>query len=280
MLDHVLIQITFVIFREFLEIALLLSIIIASTYKIKSAGIYITMGAMLGVCGAFLIAFFTQFISESLDGMGQEIFNAAILMATSLLLICTICIMQNHKSLINNINHLAENIDKSLLYRIMLVGIVAGSIFREGAEIMLFLYSIISVNKIDVYNYLLSILIASSLGIASGVLLYKGLMRFAGKYIFKVSLVLFSMIAASLFAESLKILISCDIITANAEPIFHLGSIISEYSILGVVFKILIGYNGAMTQIELFGYLGVILFIVSFITISNRRKNYQKTNKN
>ena len=278
MLDHVLVQITFVIFREFLEIALLLSIIIASTYRIKSAGVYITMGSMLGVCGAFMMAFFTRAISDSLDGMGQEIFNAAILMMTSLLLIFTVCIMQSHKSLVNNINNLAENIDKSLLYRIMLVGIVAGSIFREGAEIMLFLYSIISVNKIDVYNYLLSILIASFLGIAFGVLLYKGLMRFASKYIFKVSLVLFSMIAASLAAESLKILISCDIISSSTEPIFNFGSIVSEYSIVGLFLKILLGYNGAMTSVELCGYLSVILFIVSFITISNFNKKHQIKN--
>jgi high-affinity iron transporter len=200
--------------------------------------------------------------------MGQEIFDAIILMITSVLLILTVCIMQNYRIMVNNINSLASNIDKSLLYKITLIGIVAGTIFREGAEIMLFVYSIVSVNRIDVSNYLLSIIIAGSFGIIFGILMYKGLIKFANKYIFKVSSILFSMIAASLFAESLKILISCDIINVKAEPIFHLGSIVSEYGILGFILKILIGYNGAMTQIELLGYLSVIAFIVSFTMIS------------
>ena len=69
-----------IVFREVLEAALILSIVAAATRSIAGRNAWLGLGVAGGVLGAIVVAAFASAIAESMEGMGQEVFNAAVLL--------------------------------------------------------------------------------------------------------------------------------------------------------------------------------------------------------
>jgi high-affinity iron transporter len=67
-----MLQIAIVVFREILEVSLIIGILTAATKEIEGRTKWLLAGLGLGIIGSFALAFSTDKISESLDGMGQE----------------------------------------------------------------------------------------------------------------------------------------------------------------------------------------------------------------
>ncbi|MDP5109832.1 MAG: FTR1 family protein, partial [Rickettsiaceae bacterium] len=63
-------KIAIVVFREFLEIALLLGIIMAVTKPVKNSRTYIVLGALIGIVLAAIFALSTRRISTSFGSLG------------------------------------------------------------------------------------------------------------------------------------------------------------------------------------------------------------------
>ena len=70
-----------IVFREILEAALIIGIVGAATQGVLQRGWWITAGVMVGAIGAVAVAGLAEVIVALADGMGQELFNALILMA-------------------------------------------------------------------------------------------------------------------------------------------------------------------------------------------------------
>ena len=255
------------IFRESMEISLLLGIILAATDKIKNSRYYITIGIIVGVISSSLIAVFLKTISDSLDGLGQEVFDACVCIITVITLGVTVCWIQNRNNIFANINNAAKQIHNHFAFKLALITIVATSIFREGAEILLIAYSFAAVKKLNLLDYVGGVAIASAAGLAFGALIYKGLLKFARKFIFELSSILLIMVAASIAAEAVKLLLSCGVISVGKEVVWDLSSILSDKGYIGSFLKTLVGYNSLMTLIEL---------IVYIVSILNQNKNSLK----
>src|SRR5262245_23207004 len=73
-----------IIFREMLEIAMILGVVLAATRGMAGRGLWVAGGFTAGCAGAGLVAAFVETISAALSGMGQEIFNASILLIAAL----------------------------------------------------------------------------------------------------------------------------------------------------------------------------------------------------
>ena len=65
-------KIALVVFREFLEISMVLGIICAATKSIQNSTLYITAGIMSGIIAAALLAFFITKLTFSFSGLGEE----------------------------------------------------------------------------------------------------------------------------------------------------------------------------------------------------------------
>jgi hypothetical protein len=70
-----------IVLRETLEAALIVSIVLAATRGIVGRRRWIGGGVATGVAGALVIAGLTEAIAGALQGIGQELLNAAILVA-------------------------------------------------------------------------------------------------------------------------------------------------------------------------------------------------------
>lgn len=256
-------QIAVVVFREFLEIAILISLFSSVSKNIKNFKSLLSGGIILGAFGASLIAFFTEKISESLDGMGSELFNSLIIILTVVLIISTLVWMKSYSSkLKTRISDISENIESSNFSKTIFVMLIASTIFREGTEIVLLLHSISKIQKEEAIIYFNGFFIGSGLGILSGIGIYIGLFRFAAKYIFKISSIFMTFIAAGLAAEAARILSSIGFINKLTEIAWDTSSFVQNESVLGKILKIAIGYSARPTYIELVCYFGVIFSIL------------------
>ena len=256
-------KIAIVVFREFLEIALLLGVVIAATRNIKNVFSYIVAGTMMGFCGAGLIAFAASSISDSFDGMGQEIFNISILVSAIIMIAWTVIWMRSHAAqLKQEIKEASEQVSAGNMSGFVLTLIVATCIFREGAEIVLFLYGISLAEVVDLPEFVTAVFLGGFTGAIFGFALYKGLVRLSGRYLFKISSVMLILIAAGLASEVANLLNSGGLVEFLDEPIWNSSSFISDGSFAGKILKIFIGYTAQPSWLQIIFYFGTIASIL------------------
>ena len=68
-----------IVLREVIEAGLIVGIVLAATRTLPSRGRYVAGGILAGLLGAALVAAFAGALTNALAGVGQEVFNAAIL---------------------------------------------------------------------------------------------------------------------------------------------------------------------------------------------------------
>jgi len=70
-----------IVFREVLEAALIVGIVMAASRGAAGRGLWVSGGIAAGVFGACGVAVFAEAIAAAAEGMGQELCDAAILIA-------------------------------------------------------------------------------------------------------------------------------------------------------------------------------------------------------
>lgn len=266
-------KIAIAVFRECLEISLLLGIIMALTKPIKNSRIYIIFGILVGIVAASIFTFLIRYLSEVFFGLGDELFNACIILITAIVITWTVAWAQGYRRLKYDIESLSERINSGIISSAMLVLVVATSILREGAEILLLVYSISSAENININDYIIGIGCGASLGFIAGIIIYLGLIKFAGKYVFKVSTILLVLIAAGLAAQAAGIFTSSGLITILSEQIWDSSWLINDNSTIGNTLNILIGYQSKPNILQIIFYLSTIMINVMIINIRTKQIN-------
>lgn len=248
-----------------MEVAVLLSIVIAATRRVPNISYYIILGMMGGVIAAAITAFFTRALTVSLGGLGDEVFNIIIILLTVFLISWTVIWMQGYSHrLHSNLATIADSVGTNKKCYWFITLIVATTTFREGAEVLLFIYSIVSAHKVDMNHLLLGITIGASGGVVCGIAMYKGLLGFAGQRLFKVTSILLILIAASLSAEAANMLVQIGVIESFSFEIWDSSHIIEDGSIIGKVFKIIFGYHSRPMAIQMIFYLSTFIVVYGF----------------
>jgi high-affinity iron transporter len=166
----------------------------------------------------------------------------------------------------NNLGKLAEKITTNNASKTLLVAIVASTIFREGAEIILLVYGISSAS-LSASEYVIGLVIGSISGFIVGVVIYTGLIKLAGKYIFKVSTILLILIAAGLASEAAGILTSVGVIEMYRETLWDTSWLIDNNSIVGKLLHITVGYDSKPNGMQIIFYLSSIMFTLTMMKI-------------
>jgi high-affinity iron transporter len=235
-------------------------VIAAASNTMKNSKLYIICGSFIGVVGSIILAAAMPRIDSLFSGTGQEIFNSAIIFTTVLMLSFTILYMQNHaKKIKSDVSDITNSDQANIKPKIILIMLIAAAIFREGAEIVLFLYSLALSAQLSLMNYILGIAIGTIAAGFCSFLFYKGLLR--TKKIFRTTSLLFMLVASGLAAEGFGILIRSGIITFLSETAWDSSWIISNDSWTGKIMKILISYNSRPSILE------VVSFIATFSTL-------------
>ena len=132
-----------IVFREVFEAGLIIGIVLAVTRTVPHRNQWIGGGVLAGVLAACLVAVFAGALSNLFAGMGQELFNAAILAIAVVMLTWHNVWMARHGSeLAGELRAAGQAVvegSKSLLALAVVVGV---AVLREGSEVVLFLYGV------------------------------------------------------------------------------------------------------------------------------------------
>src|SRR5579884_177305 len=132
-----------IVFREVLEAALIVGIVMAASQRVPRRGLWVGGGIAAGLVGAAAVAAAAQQIAAAVSGIGQELFNAAILFAAVAMLGWHNIWMNRHgRELALAANRLGAAVRSGAQPLWALAAAVALAVLREGSEIVLFLYGI------------------------------------------------------------------------------------------------------------------------------------------
>jgi high-affinity iron transporter len=134
-----------IVFREVLEASLVVGIVLAASRGVPRRGVWVASGIAAGIFGAALVAAGAGTIAAAVNGIGQELFNAAILFtAVAMLGWHNIWMNRHGRELAASAAALGKAVVGGTrpLYALALV--VGIAVLREGSEIVLFLFTVTS----------------------------------------------------------------------------------------------------------------------------------------
>ena len=250
-----------VVFREVLEAALIITIILAATRGVIYRGLWVSTGIVAGIAGAIVVASFTDGISNMMEGVGQEIFNASILLAAVLMLAWHNIWMAAHgKQLAAHMKAVGQGVSDGELPMFTLALAIALAVLREGAEIVLFLNGMAMSGESAI-----SLTMGSAIGVAGGIAIgfamYFGLLRVPLRHFFQVTGWMILLLAAGLAANAAGYLEQAGLLPAIKPVLWDSSWLLSEQSLMGQLAHTLVGYQSRPSGIAL------IFWLVTFSTI-------------
>jgi high-affinity iron transporter len=249
-----------IVFREVFEAGLIIGIVLAVTGSVPHRNRWIGGGVLAGILAACVVAAFTGALSQLFAGMGQELFNAAILgVAVTMLTWHNVWMAHHGREMAGEMRAVGQAVaegTKSLLALAVVVGV---AVLREGSEVALFLYGIVASEGGSALSLATGGIIGLALGAAVCLLTYFGLMRIPPRALFTTTTVLITLLAAGMAAQAVAFLERANWLTPLDTVVWDSGWLLSETSIAGRTLHTLIGYTDQPTEMQLLAYLAVLL---------------------
>lgn len=270
-----MLKISIIVFREILEIAIVLSILLVATQGLKGRNKWVIAGLALGVLGSVILAFFTDNISSMLEGVGQEIFNAAILFASSLMIAWTVIWMTKYGRKVSaDLKQLGKKIADGHESEFALMPVIALTVLREGSEIVLFSYgSFASGDKVS--DLVLGAVLGLICGLIVGFSIYYGLIKVLGKHFFSVTSWLLIFLSAGMVSQAIGFLSSAGIVSEIIYPVWDSSFLVSEEGLIGKVLHALFGYISRPSLSQLIGYVLMVLVLVIGLQHSKKAASHK-----
>ncbi|HEX3495174.1 MAG TPA: FTR1 family protein [Methylocella sp.] len=248
-----------IVLREVIEAGLIVGIVLAATRTLPSRGRYVAGGILAGLLGAALVAAFAGALANALAGIGQEVFNAAILgIAVIMLGWHNIWMARHGRQIGQDMHRLGRDVVSGSRSLSALAIVVAVAVLREGSEVVLFLYGVVISSGESGLSLVLGGLLGLLLGAGMSALTYKGLAVIPPRHLFKVTSILIGFMAAGMAAQSVAFLEQADIATGLGDVVWNTSSVLADNSIAGRVLHTLLGYTGKPTELQLVVYLATL----------------------
>ena len=253
-----------IVFREVFEAGLIIGIVLAVTRTVRHRNQWIGGGVLVGVLAACLVAVFAGALSNLFAGMGQELFNALILVIAVVMLTWHNVWMARHGSdLAGELRAAGQAVvegSKSLLALAVVVGV---AVLREGSEVVLFLSGVVAAKSDSGWDVMLGGVIGLGLGALVTLLTYFGLVRIPTRALFTTTTILIALLAAGMAAQAASFLEKANWLTALDNVVWDSGWLLSDASLPGKALHTLIGYTDQPTAMQLIVYVAILF--VTFV---------------
>jgi high-affinity iron transporter len=215
------------------------------------------------VLGAIMVAAGAGEISEAIDGIGEELFDAGILFAAVAMLGWHNIWMSRHgREMAVEALKLGNAVRDGARPLWALAIVVGIAVLREGSEIVLFLYGIALAGA---GGGPLAMIAGGALGLAlgaaAGTAIYLGLISIPLRYLFTVTSWLVLLLAAGMASQGAAFLMQADLVPALGSNLWDTSFLLSENSLAGRVMHTLIGYSAQPAGIQIVFYIATILVI-------------------
>lgn len=246
-----------IVLREVFEAALIIGIVLAATRGVAHRSRWVVAGVALGLLGSIVVAAFAQQIASALEGAGQEVFNASVLLAATAMLGWHNFWMKSHGAVLSSdMQSLGGKVSSGATPRSILLLVVGLAVLREGAEVVLFLYGV-AAGGAAAAQMLVGSMFGLASGIAIGVALYLGLLRIPVRRLFQVTGWLLLLLAAGMAAQAAGFLVQAGVLPALADPVWNSSAWLPERGLLGQVLHALLGYVERPSGMQLLFFVAV-----------------------
>jgi high-affinity iron transporter len=251
-----------IVFREVLEAALIVGIVMAASRGALGRGVWVGSGIAGGVLGALGVAAAAGTIASMAQGIGQELFDAAILFTAVLMLGWHNVWMARHgRDLASNATQLGHDVRSGTQPLWALAFAVGLAVLREGSETVLFLYGIALAGEGGVSSLVLGGAIGLVIGVAAGIGIYWGLVSIPMRQLFTVTSWLVLLLAAGLASQGAAFLMQADLLPPLGSNVWDTSFLLSDQSIPGKILHTLIGYTAQPAGIQIVFYVTTLVVI-------------------
>jgi len=256
-----MLSIAIIVTREVLEISLILGVVLAATRSLRGRARWIAAGLAGGVIGSAIVAMAAGAISDAIGGMGQEIFNATILLMAAALIAWTVIWMKRHcMSVSKRLREVGVAVTEGRRPFYVLAVVIWLSMLREGSEIVLLSYGVL-VSGVSVSSLVAGALVGIAAGSLVGVAMYLGLVRIVTRHVFSITSAMLVFLAAGMVSQAIEFLGAAGIVGPMSSPLWDSSFLLSEHSVAGSALHTLIGYSAQPTGLQLAAYVGTVVLI-------------------
>jgi len=251
-----------IVFRETLEAALLIGILGAATRGLSGRNLWLWMGIAGGLLGSLAVAGLTETIADLAEGMGQELFNAAILGIAVLMLSWHNIWMAAHgREMAAQAKSVGSAVASGRRELSAVAVLITLAVLREGSETALFLYGLAASGESGQLSLFIGALLGLTGGAGVGWLVYAGLARIPIRQFFSVTGLLILFLAAGMSAQMARYLIQGDFISPLISPLWDTSFLLPMDSFAGNLMHLLTGYEARPSAMQ------VMFYVITFLTI-------------
>lgn len=253
-------------FRETLEAALIIGIVLAFLYKTQQTqyNMYVYWGIVVAILGSVISAFAFNALLGGFEGVNEQIFEGTMMILGAALISWMILWMLQQRHITKDIeNEVKQRIEHHNAFAIGVLVFI--SVLREGVETVIFLgtLSLKDGVGVSIFGAAIGIAIAAIFGYA----LFRHFLKIKLKTVFNVTSILLILFAAGLVAHGIHEFEEAGVVPIIIEHVWDVnpplnadGSfpLLHEKWLIGSIAVGLFGYNGNPSLVEVISYLAFI----------------------
>lgn len=268
--------IALLVFREVLEAALIVTVVAAATRGVPRRSLFVGGGIALGVIGAIVVAVCMGFIEGSLGGVGQEVFQAAVLLTAVVMIGWHVTWMSSHgREMVQQMQRVTDSVKAGSSSIAILLAVVALAVLREGSEVVLFLFGM-AAGGASKLGFLGGVPLGLAGGVAVGFALYFGLLRIPIRYFFSATNWMLVVLASGLAASGAGFLIQANLLPAWGNQLWDTSWLLTNRSIIGQAVHVLTGYEARPAGMQLVFWIVTFVVLVAGMRFMSMRMEAQK----
>jgi high-affinity iron transporter len=257
-----------IVFREALEAALVVSVVLGATKGLRGRVAAVAWGVASGVLGAMAVAGLMGRIAQTVSGTGQSIFEACVLFtAVGMLGWHNVWMSRHGKRLAQDLKSLGSEVTRGLKPMVAVYIATTLAVMREGSEVVLFLYGL-AASGAGRAALLGGGFLGLAAGAAAGAAVYLGLMKIPLKHFFRVTGWMVLLLAAGMASQAAAFLNQADLLPSIKDSLWDTSWLLTADSLMGSLLKTLVGYTPNPSGIQFLFYAGTIALIGSLMKIA------------
>jgi high-affinity iron transporter len=260
-----------IVFREVLEAALIVGIVLAATQGVDRSRLWIASGIAAGLLGSCAVAASAELLSNALAGIGQEVFNAGILLVAVAMLGWHNVWMSSHgREMAQEMKAVGHAVSMGSRPLSVLAIVVGVAVLREGSETVLFVFGVTASADDGVLGTAVGCAAGLAAGMTVGAMLYRGLVTIPTRHLFSVTSWLVTLLAAGMASQAIAYLTAAGLWDMATTPVWDTSGILSEASIPGRLLHTLVGYADRPSLSQIGAYALTLLAITGLTRLGGR----------
>jgi high-affinity iron transporter len=247
-------------FREALEAALIVTIIIAYLQKIgkREYSRYLYLGTGLAVIASLILGWGVIAFYGNLSKDAERIFEGVASISATVVLTYMIIWMAKNATSIKGELESKINIAVTTGQVVSIATLAFVSVFREGMETVLFLTAL---SFTDPSGTIIGTILGLGTVLVLSYLMLKGVYRMNLQRFFKYTSMLLIVFAAGLFGYGIHELIEAGLLPAIVKQVWNINPPnlthpLHEQGVIGSILKALVGYDGNPELLRVIAYVG------------------------